>query len=189
MNYFKRALPVKLIPPPSPPRLNGQGGPFSSHQKRHFSGQGSTPSPPQTGLRYLIFLWMSFLIYPIPIPSNLEIATEHCIKVRSMGPLDHWIIGWLLQWSIGPLVHWSIGPLDHWSIGPLVECQMLKVKKVNLLSERTSGAPPVIFFSVQPNWETKKIVKIKPNISQIGGGQRGGSQLGKIPAISPIFLF
>ena len=33
-NYFKWALPVKLRPPP---RLNGQGGPFSGRQKRHFS--------------------------------------------------------------------------------------------------------------------------------------------------------
>ena len=32
-------------------------------------------------------------------------------------------------------------------IGPLVECQMLNVNKVKLLSERTSGVPrpPVIF--------------------------------------------
>ena len=34
-NYFKWALPVKLRP--LPPRLNGQGGPFSGRQKRHFS--------------------------------------------------------------------------------------------------------------------------------------------------------
>ena len=34
INYFKRALPVKLRPPP---RLNGQGGPFSGRQKRHLS--------------------------------------------------------------------------------------------------------------------------------------------------------
>ena len=45
-----------------------------------------------------------------------------------------------------PLVRWSIGPLDYWSIGPLVECQMLNVNKVKLLSERTSGVPPVIFI-------------------------------------------
>ena len=32
---FKWALPVKLSPPP--PRLNGQRGPFSGRQKRHFS--------------------------------------------------------------------------------------------------------------------------------------------------------
>ena len=32
---FKWALPVKLRPPP--PCLNGQGGPFSGRQKRHFS--------------------------------------------------------------------------------------------------------------------------------------------------------
>ena len=30
-------------------------------------------------------------------------------------------------------------------IGPLVECQMLDIKKVKLLSERTSGVPTVIF--------------------------------------------
>ena len=47
--------------------------------------------------------------------------------------------------TIGPFVHWSIGPLDYWSISPLVECQMLNVTKVKLLSERTSGVPPVIF--------------------------------------------
>ena len=34
-NMFKWALPVKLRPPP--PRLNGQRGPFSGRQKRHFS--------------------------------------------------------------------------------------------------------------------------------------------------------
>ena len=32
---FKWALPVKLSP--LAPRLNGQRGPFSGHQKRHFS--------------------------------------------------------------------------------------------------------------------------------------------------------
>ena len=41
--------------------------------------------------------------------------------------------------------NWSIGPLVRWSIGPLVECRMLNVIKVKLLSERTSGVPPVIF--------------------------------------------
>ena len=58
---------------------------------------------------------------------------------RSIGPWDHGTIGPLIHWSIGLLVHWSIGPLVNWSIVPLVECQM------SLLSERTSGAPPVIF--------------------------------------------
>ena len=43
-------------------------------------------------------------------------------------------------WTIDPWVHWSIGPLIHWSIGP-------NVNKVKLLSERTSGVPPVIFSS------------------------------------------
>ena len=56
----------------------------------------------------------------------------------SWGPLFHW-----------SMVHWSIGPLDYWSIGSLVECQMLNVNKVKLLSERTSGVPPVIFTSGQ----------------------------------------
>ena len=37
------------------------------------------------------------------------------------------------------LVYWSIGPLVYWSIGP----------KVTLLSERTSGVPPVIFTSIR----------------------------------------
>ena len=39
-----------------------------------------------------------------------------------------------------------LGPLDYWFIGPLVECQMLNVNKVNILTERTSGVPPVIFI-------------------------------------------
>ena len=47
-----------------------------------------------------------------------------------------------------------IGPLDHWSIGPLVECQMLKVNKVNLLSERTSGVSAVIFVIIPINIST-----------------------------------
>ena len=50
----------------------------------------------------------------------------------------------LIHWSIGQLVNWSIGPLVHWSIA-LVECQMSKVNKVKLLSERTSGVLPVMF--------------------------------------------
>ena len=69
-------------------------------------------------------------------------------------------MGLLVHWSIGPLVHRFIGPLVHWSIGPLnVKCQlsnvicqisnvknqMCNVNKVKLLSERTSGVPPVIF--------------------------------------------
>ena len=54
-------------------------------------------------------------------------------------PLDHWFIG--------PLVYWSIDPLVPWSIGPLVECQMSKVNVVKLLSERTSGVPPIIVVS------------------------------------------
>ena len=35
----------------------------------------------------------------------------------------------------------------HWSVGPLVECRMLNVIKVKLLSERISGVPPVIFIA------------------------------------------
>ena len=92
-------------------------------------------------------------------------AMFQCLNVPlvhwSIGPLVHWTIGPLVHWSQGPLVHWSIGPLDHWyigpldhwfigslvhwSIGPLVECWMLNVIKVKLLSKRTSGVPPVIF--------------------------------------------
>ena len=41
--------------------------------------------------------------------------------------------------------HWTIGPLDHWTI----ECQISKVDKVKLLSERTSGVPPVIFYTIE----------------------------------------
>ena len=70
----------------------------------------------------------------------------------SIGPLVHWSIGPLVHWSlttigllvhgtIGPLVNHSISPLVHWSIGP-------NVNKDKLLSERTSGVPPVIFTSV-----------------------------------------
>ena len=51
----------------------------------------------------------------------------------------------MVHWSIGLLVHWYVGPLVHETIGPLVECQMLNVNKVKLLSERTSGVPPIIF--------------------------------------------
>ena len=50
-------------------------------------------------------------------------------------------IATLLPWFF----HSFVGTLDYWSIGPLVECQMLNVNKVKLLSERTSGVPPVIF--------------------------------------------
>ena len=35
--------------------------------------------------------------------------------------------------------------LDYWSIGLLVEFQISNVNMVKLLSERTSGVPPVIF--------------------------------------------
>ena len=69
----------------------------------------------------------------------------HC----TIGPLDHWTNGPLDHRTIGPLDHWTIGLLDqlvHWSI---VECQISKVNKVKLLSERTSGVPPVIFFSIK----------------------------------------
>ena len=56
------------------------------------------------------------------------------------GQLAHWSIG---PWSIGLLVHWSIGLLVHWSNG-----WMSNFNKVKLLSERTSGVPPVIFIQV-----------------------------------------
>ena len=52
-------------------------------------------------------------------------------------------LNWPLSMGLNQL---CIRPLDHWSIGPWVECQMLKVNKVNLLSERTSGVPLVIFL-------------------------------------------
>ena len=48
-----------------------------------------------------------------------------------------------LQFGQCPNIHgFSLGGA---SIGPLVEGQMLDVSKVKLLSERTSGVPPVIF--------------------------------------------
>ena len=79
--------------------------------------------------------------------SNGECPLVHGPWVRrSSSPLDHWSISPLVHWSIGPFVHWSVGPLDYWFIGPLVECQMLNVNKVNILTERTSGVPPVIFL-------------------------------------------
>ena len=71
----------------------------------------------------------------------------------------HWSIGPLVLLSIGPLVLLSIGQLDYWHIGPLVECHMLNGNNVKLLSERTSGVPPVIFLmnsegshDVMPSW-------------------------------------
>ena len=62
---------------------------------------------------------------------------------RKTGPLVPLSIGPLVDWSIGPLVHWSIVRLVHCSIGPLVK----------LLSERTSGVPPIIFWIVRCNWQ------------------------------------
>ena len=56
----------------------------------------------------------------------------------------HWSISPLVYCSIVPLVHWSIDPLVHWLN---VKYQMPNVNKVNLLLERTSGVPPVIFES------------------------------------------
>ena len=78
----------------------------------------------------------------------------------------------LVHWSVGPLVCCFIGPLVHWLNVKChmsyvichksnvkckmqnvkcqksdVKCQMPEVNKVKLLSERTSGAPPVIFYS------------------------------------------
>ena len=79
---------------------------------------------------------------------RISISRFVCLSVhRSISPLVHWSIG-----PIGPLDHWTIRPLVHWSIGPLfncslVECQMSKVNKVKLLSERTFGVPPVILSS------------------------------------------
>ena len=110
----------------------------------------------------------------------------------SIGPLVQWFIGSLVHWSIcpsvqwslcplvcwsiGPLVHWSICPMIHWYIGPLVhwlnvKCHMSNVKKsnvnkVNLLSERTSGVPPVIFimaisYPCHVLWFSAKVQKAK----------------------------
>ena len=42
----------------------------------------------------------------------------------------------------------------RWFIGPLVACQLLNVNKIKLLSERTSGVPPVIFI-LDINVDTK----------------------------------
>ena len=81
----------------------------------------------------------------VPITQSSSVSMFQCYNV----PLVHWSIGPLVQWSIGPLIHWSIGPLDYWFIGPLVECQMLNVNKVNILTEHTSGVPPVIFESAK----------------------------------------
>ena len=75
--------------------------------------------------------------------SNVFFFSKGCKSFLSIGPLVHWYIFRLVPW-----VYWSIGPLDYWSIGPLVECQMLKVNKVKLLSERTSGVPLVIFHLI-----------------------------------------
>ena len=82
----------------------------------------------------------------------------------TIGPLVQWSIGPLslgplVHWSIGPLVYWTNGPLNHWSIGPLVECKMVNVNKVKLLSERTSGVPPVIFSFRSEPWPNEGICK------------------------------
>ena len=63
------------------------------------------------------------------------------LSIGPLVPCDHWTIGPWDHWSIGPLVNHSISPLVHWSIGP-------NVNKVKLLSERTSGVPPVIFVHI-----------------------------------------
>ena len=56
----------------------------------------------------------------------------------------------LVHWSVSPLVHWSIGPLVHWLNVKFqksnVKYRMPNVNKSKLLSERISGAPPVIFL-------------------------------------------
>ena len=85
-----------------------------------------------------------------PIFSRGSIINGSFSSKRSRGGGDAFLQS--LSWSIGQLDHWSIGPLDYWSIGPLVECQMLNVNKVKLLSERTSGVPPVIFYTAEL-WE------------------------------------
>ena len=60
------------------------------------------------------------------------------LSIDPLVPNDHWTIGPWDHWSIGSFVNYSIIPLVHWSIGP-------NVNKVKLLSERTSGVPPVFF--------------------------------------------
>ena len=74
----------------------------------------------------------TFYIYK-NFPGLQKLSRQHCYLATLVFP---------------PLVHSFVGPLDYWSIGPLVECQMLNVNKVKLLSERTSGVPPVIFSFV-----------------------------------------
>ena len=44
--------------------------------------------------------------------------------------------------------------------GSLVECQMSKVNKMKLLSERTSGVPPVIFNSEKDVFPTLSFVSL-----------------------------
>ena len=78
--------------------------------------------------------------------SNVFFFSQSRKSLLSIGPLDYWTIGPLVHSSIGPMDHWTMKPLDHWSIGPLFECQISKVNKVNLLSDRTSGVPLVIFL-------------------------------------------
>ena len=75
---------------------------------------------------------------PPPLPDNIlffVFAFLHIFQ-NFHCPLVNWF-----------MVYWSVGPLVHLTIGPLVEFQMLNVNKVKLLSERTSGVPPVIFVT------------------------------------------
>ena len=78
---------------------------------------------------------------------NLGISWGYLGDIFKAIKVINWAIVPFDCWFIGPSVQWSIGPLVPWFIGPLVECQMLNVNKVNLLSERTSGVPPVIFYT------------------------------------------
>ena len=79
---------------------------------------------------------------------NFGISLGYLGDIFKVIKVINWAIVPLDHWFIGPLVQWSIGPLVPWSIGPLVECQMSTVNMVKLLSERTSGVPPVIFLLI-----------------------------------------
>ena len=68
--------------------------------------------------------------------------------------------------------------MDYWSIGPLVECQMLNVDKGKLLSERTSGVPPVIFLFcsreelAEGSLRSPGLVLEAQNVVRRGSGER-----------------
>ena len=74
---------------------------------------------------------------------ELGVLRGHCRPKKLAS--DSWEIWIKKACALGVIScpgHWSIGPLVHWSIHPSVKCQIL------LLSERTTGAPPVIFDTI-----------------------------------------